>query len=307
MPHHSLATFRHTPFGLFLWLFLWVLPLPAPADDLVAIPDLQHPVTDLTATLTPGDTGKLNDQLQALRKETGAQLAVLLVPTTQPEAIEQYALRVAETWKLGKSKVDNGVLLLVAKNDHALRIEVGYGLEGGLNDATAKRIASEAITPKFKQGLFYEGIQAGVDQIAAVIKAEPGSAPQTQQPEEDWSSNPWVWITLVLGLVGGWLLRLKLSPWKSAGISATLGAGLGWAMGNPMIALGVGGVILLGVGLIKKIATTMASRASSGSVWTSSSSSSSDDSFSSSRSSSSDSDDSGGGGSFGGGGASDKW
>ena len=97
----------------------------------------------------------------------GSQIAVLIVPTTAPEAIEQYSIRVAEAWKIGRKKVDDGAILLVAKDDHKLRIEVGYGLEGALTDVAARRIIDEIITPKFRSGDFAGGISAGVDRIIA--------------------------------------------------------------------------------------------------------------------------------------------
>ncbi len=96
-------------------------------------------------------------KLAAFESGKGSQIAVLMLPTTQPETIEQFGIRVAEAWKLGRKGVDDGVLLLVAKDDHRLRIEVGYGLEGALNDATSKRIVSEVISPYFKRGEFYAG------------------------------------------------------------------------------------------------------------------------------------------------------
>src|SRR5512147_166739 len=139
----------------------------------VAVPPLKARITDLTGTLTQSQRDTLERELQAFESRKGSQIAVLIVPTTRPEAIEQYSLRVAETWKLGRKGVDDGVLLLVAKDDRKLRIEVGYGLEGALNDATAKRIVSEVISPDFKRGEFYAGIDAGVTAISKVIEGEP--------------------------------------------------------------------------------------------------------------------------------------
>jgi uncharacterized protein len=125
----------------------WVLI----AGAQVPVPPLTGRVTDQTATLTAEQKTALEQTLQAFEARKGSQLAVLLVATTAPETIEQYALRVAEQWKLGRKKIDDGAVLVVAKADRALRIEVGYGLEGALNDATSKRIISEIITPRFKQ------------------------------------------------------------------------------------------------------------------------------------------------------------
>ncbi|MGH8750609.1 MAG: TPM domain-containing protein [Burkholderiales bacterium] len=144
----------------------------------VAVPPLHARVTDLTATLSSDQTRQLEQKLAAFEAKKGSQIALLMVPTTQPETVEQYAIRVAETWKLGRKGIDDGVLLLVAKNDRALRIEVGYGLEGALNDATAKRIVSDIIIPHFKHGDFYAGVDAGVSRIMAVIEGEPLPAPR---------------------------------------------------------------------------------------------------------------------------------
>lgn len=142
-------------------------------------PQLKAHVTDLTQTLSPAEQSALESKLIALETEKGSQIGVLIVPTTQPETIEQYAIRVASQWKLGREKQDDGVLLLVAKNDRKLRIEVGYGLEGAIPDVYAKRIVSDIISPKFKQGDFYGGIDAGVDQLIALVRGENLAPPVT--------------------------------------------------------------------------------------------------------------------------------
>ena len=142
-------------------LFLLLL-LGNPAHAEVAVPTLAARVTDLTATLSAAEKQQLEASLAQFEAKKGAQIAVLIVPTTQPETIEQYGIRVAEAWKLGRKGVDDGALLLVAKEDRSLRIEVGYGLEGVLNDATAKRIVAEIIVPYFKRGDFHGGVQVFV-------------------------------------------------------------------------------------------------------------------------------------------------
>ena len=139
----------------------------------VAVPPLRARVTDLTATLSAQQRAELEQTLAAFEAKKGSQLAVLIVPTTQPETVEQFAVRVEERWKLGRKGVDDGVLLLIAKEDRKLRIEVGYGLEGVLNDATAKRIIAEEIVPRFKQNDFAGGITAGVARIIRVVDGEP--------------------------------------------------------------------------------------------------------------------------------------
>jgi uncharacterized protein len=162
--------------------------------------------------------------LEEFEKKKGSQIAVVMVPTTEPEAIEQYALRVAEQWKLGRKGVDDGALLVVAKNDRAMRIEVGYGLEGALNDATAKRIVAEVITPRFREGDFYGGINAGVDRMIRVIDGEPLPAPARRgaAPAPDGGLFQLLPMLLVGALVIGGILRAMLG--RALGSVATGGA-----------------------------------------------------------------------------------
>jgi uncharacterized protein len=143
----------------------------------VAIPPLNSRVTDQTGTLTAEQVGSLEQTLAAFEARKGSQVAVLIVPTTQPETIEQYSIRVVEQWRLGRKKVDDGALLIIAKNDHTLRIEVGYGLEGALTDVVCARIIREIITPRFRDGDFYGGISDGINRMIGVIDGEPLPAP----------------------------------------------------------------------------------------------------------------------------------
>lgn len=151
------------------------------AADLQSIPALSSPVTDLTNTLSASDQQALAQKLSTFSQEKGSQIAVLIVPTTQPEDIAQYSLRVAETWKIGRDKEDDGVLILVAKNDRKMRIEVGYGLEGAIPDAIAKRIVSDVMAPHFRQGDFAGGLHASADQLMALISGEALPAPPKKQ------------------------------------------------------------------------------------------------------------------------------
>lgn len=139
----------------------------------VAVPPVKSRVTDLTGTLPASEAAQLEQKLASFESKKGSQIAVLIVPTTQPETIEQYSIRVAEAWKLGRKGIDDGVLLLIAKQDRTVRIEVGYGLEGVLPDAVAKRITDEIIVPAFRQGNFVGGINAGIERIVRVIEGEP--------------------------------------------------------------------------------------------------------------------------------------
>ncbi|MDP2694740.1 MAG: YgcG family protein [Gallionella sp.] len=211
----------------------------------VAVPPLTGRVTDQTGTLTAPQKAAMEQTLTTFEARKGSQLAVLIVPTTAPEAIEQYALRVAEQWKLGRKKVDDGAVLVVAKDDRALRIEVGYGLEGALNDATSKRIISEIITPRFKQGDFYGGITAGVDQIIRVIDGEPLPEPQGKRAGDTPDMSQYIPIIFILALVVGGVLRAVLGRFPGALVTGGAVALIAWLIvGTAFIALVAGAIAL---------------------------------------------------------------
>src|ERR1700744_2718926 len=201
----SLRTMNLAKASLVALLICWAFA--ALAD--VAVPPLTGRVVDQTGTLSASDVASLSQTLQDFEARKGSQIAVLIVPTTEPEAIEQYSIRVADAWKVGRKKVDDGAILLVAKNYHKLRIEVGYGLEGALTDVTSKRIIDEFIVPKFKSGDFAGGIWAGVDRIIKGSGAEPLPPPKPQQdysPEGNFDElfNPF----LIFGIfIAGVVLR----------------------------------------------------------------------------------------------------
>ncbi len=150
-------------FNICLLLCAALLLLPRLAFALVEIPPLQARVTDLTGTLDAPQQAALEARLKALEDKKGSQVAILIVPTTHPEDIAQYSIRVVDQWKLGREKPDDGVLVLVAKDDRKLRIEVGAWAGGRDPDIYAKRIISDVISPRFKQGDFFGGLDAGVD------------------------------------------------------------------------------------------------------------------------------------------------
>ena len=207
----------------------------------IAVPPLTGRFTDLTTTFTAEQKAALEQKLQAFEARKGSQLAVLIVPTTAPEAIEQYALRVAEQWKLGRKKVDDGAVLVVAKNDRALRIEVGYGLEGALNDATSKRIISDVITPRFKQGDFYGGITAGVDQIIRVVDGEPLPVPSGQPSGGIGDVQQYVPVIFILALIVGGLLRSVLGRFPGALVTGGAVGVVAWLFAGALsVALGAG-------------------------------------------------------------------
>lgn len=288
---------------LMLLLGFWVAL--AGAQELQPVPLLQARITDLTGTLTAEQQSTLETKLAAFEREKGSQIAVLIVPTTKPEAIEQYSIRAAEQWKLGRKGVDDGVLLLIAKQDRKLRMEVGYGLEGALNDATAKRIIAEMITPRFKEGHFYEGIEAGLERVIAVVGGEALPAPaDSSKNETSFASDFDIQDVLIFGIfivVGAtWILRRAFGRFFGAAIAGGVATAIATFFVASMIVAGIIGCLVFIFSLVS------GGGRSSGLPWHGGGFSGGDSSSSSWSSSSSDSF-SGGGGDFGGGGASGDW
>ncbi|MGZ5272159.1 MAG: TPM domain-containing protein [Ramlibacter sp.] len=196
-----------------LWLVL-AAPL-ALAQDVLPVPALTARVIDQTGTLDDIQRQGLDDKLAAFEKAKGTQIAMLLVPTTQPEDIASYANRVANAWKIGRKQVGDGVLLIVAKNDRKVRIEVAKTLEGAIPDLAARQIIDDAITPRFRQGDFAGGLQAAADQLIARINGEalPAPPPQRTWHEGDGRGNEgFDWFDLAIFMffavpIGGAVLR----------------------------------------------------------------------------------------------------
>ena len=219
---------------------------PAHAD--VAVPPLTGRVVDLTSTLSPDQAASLEQKLKDFEDRKGSQIEVLIVPTTQPEAIEQYSLRVVEQWKLGRKKVDDGALLLIAKDDRKLRIEVGYGLEGALNDATSKRIIDEVITPYLRTGDFSGGINAGVDRMISVVDGEPLPAPkpkpiQQMSPGALDALGEFFPVLLIGSIVVGGMMRAMFGR---LGGSIVTGVGVGflvWLFVGVLAFAGLAGIV----------------------------------------------------------------
>lgn len=255
-------------FAGFALPWLLSLGLSAAAQGLQPIPKLTARVTDLTGTLTAEQQTALEQKLAAFEAAKGSQVAVLVVPTTRPEEIEQYSIRVVDQWKLGRGevngkRVDDGALLVIAKDDHRMRIEVGQGLEGALTDATSNRIISETITPQFREGNFYGGIDSGLDQMIKVIDGEP-----LPPPEHEWRSGrhgggsgllPQLLFAVLIGSV---VLRGIFG--RTLG-SAFTGAGAGVLVYLAGYALAFAGVAALGAFLL----TLLMGAAGGGSGWAS--------------------------------------
>jgi len=147
------------------------------------VPYLGGRVNDLAAMIPDGDETRIEATLAELERDTGAQVVVLTVPSLEGEVLEDFALRVAETWQLGRADHDDGVLVLVTQNERRIRIEVGYGLEGAVPDALAKRIIDSVMTPRFREGNFAAGIEEAVGALAGLIRGESVDLPE-QGPAE---------------------------------------------------------------------------------------------------------------------------
>ncbi|MBV9190060.1 MAG: YgcG family protein [Betaproteobacteria bacterium] len=225
-------------------LLALLLPFAAAAAD---IPPLKARVTDVTGTLNAQQSTALEQTLTEFEARKGAQIAVLLVPTSQPETIEQYSVRVFESWKLGRKGVDDGVLLVIAKNDRKLHIEVGYGLEGILPDAIAKRIIEDDIVPRFKQGDFYGGIRAGTDRIMRVVEGEKLPPPMARtHPQAQGVDANWLIPALIIMVVAGGLLNQLFGRVGSAGTVAAMFGIFAWGFtGVVLIALIVAVIVFV--------------------------------------------------------------
>jgi uncharacterized protein len=280
----------------------------ASALALVAVPPLSGRVVDQTGTLAASDIASLTQTLKDLETRKGSQIAVLIVPTTDGEAIEQFSLRVAEAWKIGRKKVDDGALLVIAKNDRRLRIEVGYGLEGALTDATTKRIIDEDITPKFKAGDFGGGVAAGVDRMVRIVNGEKLPEPEPPHWQDSQSFDPSALFNpflIIPAIFFGGLLRSLLGRLLGSVAAGALTALIAWFMvGSLIAALVVGMIASVFVLVSDGFASSGPGRRGGTGGW----SGGSGGSWSSGGSSSgSGGGFSGGGGSFGGGGSSGSW
>jgi uncharacterized protein len=208
----------------------------------VAVPPLTARVTDLTGTLSGGAVARIEAKLADLEAKKGSQVAVLIVPTTQPEEIEQYGIRVEDTWKLGRKGVDDGVYLIVAKNDRRVRIEVSYGLEGALPDAVTNRIITETITPHFKLGDYDGGVEAGVNQIISVINGEPLPAPDRKWERHGGLGNL-LPVLLIVVFVASGVLRAIFGRLFGSIATAGLAGGIVWLLSH-LIPIGIGAGLL---------------------------------------------------------------
>ena len=238
--------------GIVLLLLATALAAATPPAqaDVVPVPPLAQRVTDLTTTLDASQRQQLEQRLADFEAARGSQVAILIVPTTAPEDIEAFSLRVAEQWRLGRKGIDDGALLVVALGDRAVRLEVGYGLEGVVPDAIAKRIVSDVITPYFRQGDYFGGLQAGIDRLTRVIEGEP-----LPEPEQGWRDDarvgaPVLPLLLVFAVIGGGLLRSVLGRLGGAAATGGLAGGIVWLLVHVLGIAAVAGVVVFLVALL---------------------------------------------------------
>ena len=280
-----------------LWagLAVAVCLAPAAAQDVLPVPALSGRVIDQTATLTPAQAQALDAKLAAFEAQAGPQIVLLMVPATAPEDIASFAQRVADAWKIGRREVGDGLLLVVAKNERAVRIEVAKALEGAVPDLAARQIIDRALLPAFRTGDYAGGLNAAVDQLMARVRGEglptpapragPGGARGAQSLEQ-------VGLMVFVGVLAlGGLLSAVLGRSVGSVITAVAAGGAAWWLGTGLLLAGLaalGAVLVVGViGVGNVVQLLLMARGGGGGGG---------GGFSS-----------GGGGDFGGGGASGRW
>lgn len=281
--------FRTLKVAAVLLLLFALFAIPASAQN---VPILTQHVTDQTGTLNASQIAELETMLVGLEQRKGSQLVVLIVSTTGTDALENYSLAVAEKNKLGREKADDGILLLIAKDDRKARIEVGYGLEGAVPDALASRIIREYLTPKFRQGDFFGGIRDSLQAITKLIDGE--TLPPPMNVDEGKSQPDFIFAGVVGFFIGAIVGIFTFIPATLRRIVAASIAGFLAAM---MFTLGFSTIVAAVVAFL--VSSSSNGRFSSGhGGW---------GSFPGGGGSSGGGGWSGGGGSFGGGGASGGW
>ncbi len=231
--------------GLLAWLPGW-------AQQAAAIPEFTSPVVDTTGTLDAAVRQQLGQQALALQQRKGSQLQVLMVPSTAPETIEQYAVRAFEQFKLGRKGVDDGLLLVVAKDDRKVRIEVGYGLEGAIPDITAGRVIQEYLVPRFRQGDYAGGIVDATAQLVKLVDGEPLPEPVASHPTGGDRGGDWLFALFAAFIVAqfarSFFGRLPTGVRALFGGAASGGAAL--LLSSALLVGGIGAVIGFLVGIL---------------------------------------------------------
>ncbi len=217
-------------------------------DGLRPVPPLSGHVTDLTGTLSAGDRQVLDAKLRDWEARTTNQLVVLVVPSTAPETIDDYGIRVADAWKIGQKGEDNGAIFIVAKDDKRMRIEVGYGFEGVLTDVTSRRIIGESVAPLFSQGKFAAGIDAGVDRIMKVVddgNPLPPVGKTARKPSRSGNidfGTLFIVMLVAVPVVGG-ILRSILGNLGGSLVGGGIAGVAAWFVAGSLLIAGVAGVV----------------------------------------------------------------
>ncbi len=210
-------------------LLLWLPHASAAEGQVLPVPALRAPVTDQANLLGPADAQALNAKLLAFSQEKGSQIAVLIVSSTAPEDIFSYSFRVADNWKLGRKGLDDGVLMVIAVNDHKSNLQIGYGLEGAIPDIRAKQVLDDIMAPHFRQGDFAGGINAGCDALIKLINGEALPAPEARHTRGSGNDNDnLIVIAIVAGAIAGFIARALFG--RGAGSVAGFGVALGLAL-----------------------------------------------------------------------------
>ena len=285
--------------------FVTVVMAMAAGISALEVPYLAGRVNDQANMLEDGFEAQLEERLRLLEEETGAQVAVLAISTLEGDPIEDFSMRVVETWKLGREDADNGVLILIARDERRMRIEVGYGLEGALTDAQSGRIIDHLMAPRFREGDFNGGVGAAVDAVSSAIRGEPVDIPEKRTETGGFNPASFIFL-LIFGLpfigtalsargAAGWIVGIFLIPFFFAFPAAIFGVTIGkiaaiaWTIAFPALRL-----------ILPKTGTGGGTGSRGGTFWGPMIGGGGGGGFSGGGFS-------GGGGSFGGGGASGGW
>ena len=247
----ALAPVCRLALALLTWMagLALLLAMPARAQAPLPVPALTTSVIDETATLNEAQRAVLVAKLGAIEQQSGSQIVVLIVPTTLPEDIATYSQRVAESWKIGRREIGDGLLIVVAKNDRKVRIEVAKTLEGAIPDLAAKRIIDAQITPAFRADDYAGGLSAAVDQLTARIRGEalPAPTPPDRRSATGGGLNLEalaIFFFVAVPVVGAMLTRLlgrKLGSLATGGVAG----GIGWWLTTSLLTAGAAGALAL--------------------------------------------------------------
>ncbi|MCA3001002.1 MAG: TPM domain-containing protein [Rhodocyclaceae bacterium] len=301
LPSYCIARVAFVVCTLMVMLAAFPVTAIAAEGDLQKIPALEKRVTDLAAALGQDEQARITERIRVFEQKKGGQIAVLIVDTTAPEAIFDYSLRVAESWKIGRKGVDDGVLFVIAKGDRKMQILTGPGVQGSLTDATSKRIIAEIVAPRFREGKYGDGIYNGVDKIASVIDGEALPPPaKKKQATKSIDGGEFLVLGIFAAIFVAPVLRSIFGRFLGATATGGVTGAAAWFLLGGMVFPIFIGVIVFIIALFAGLLNFSSGRGGGwgggfggGGGWSGGSGGS--DSFS------------GGGGSFDGGGASGDW